>query len=196
MQIRDKVVVITGASQGVGAACAAEFARCGARLSLAAWSEAGMRQAGGAEALVTAGDLTDDAVRRAVVERTVARFGAIDILINNAGVGLYKPSWNAPMEEMRQMMELNFFAPLALTQLVVPGMRARKTGMIVNVGSIGGKIPLPWLSLYSSSKYALGCWSECLAMELRRDGVRSMIVCPGYVKTRFQQNVLDRKSVA
>ena len=149
-----------------------------------------MRQAGGANALVTAGDLTDDAVRREVVDRTLERFGAIDILINNAGVGLYKPSWNAPMEEMRQMMELNFFAPLALTQLVIPGMRARKTGMIVNVGSIGGKIPLPWLSLYSSSKYALGCWSECLAMELRRDGVRTMIVCPGYVKTRFQQNVL------
>ncbi len=190
MQIRDRVVLITGASQGVGAACAVEFARFGAKLSLTARSEAGMRQAGGADALITAGDLTDAALQQLVVDRTVERFGRIDILINNAGVGLYKPSWNAPMDEMRAMMEVNFFAPLGLAQRVIPGMRARRSGMIVNVGSIGGKIPLPWLPIYCASKYALGCWSEGLAMELRRDGVRSMIVCPGYVKTKFQQNVL------
>lgn len=190
MQIRDRVVLITGASQGVGAACAAEFARCGAKLSLTARNESALREAGGSDALITAGDITDESVRRSVVERTIERFGRIDILINNAGVGLYIPSWRAPDGELRQMMELNFFAPMALAQLVIPGMRERKNGLIVNVGSIAGKIPLPWLGIYSASKYALGCWSECLGMELRRDGVRSMIVCPGYVKTRFQENVL------
>jgi short-subunit dehydrogenase len=193
MQIQNKVVLITGASEGVGAACAAEFARCGAKLSLTARSEDGLRQAaaaaGASDALITAGDLTDDVHRRNLVERTLQRFGSIDILINNAGVGLYVPSWRAPMEDARHLMEINFFAPLALTQAVVPHMRGRRSGMIVNVGSIAGKVTLPWMTLYSVSKYALGSLTEGMRMELRRDNIRTMIVCPGYVKTAFQQHV-------
>jgi short-subunit dehydrogenase len=193
MQIQDKVVFITGASEGIGAACAAEFARCGAKLSLTARSGDGLRKAaaaaGAPDALITPGDVTDDAHRRLAVSRTLERFGAIDILINNAGMGLYVPSWSVPMEEARHLMELNFFAPLALTQIVVPHMRARRSGMIVNVGSIAGKVTLPWMTLYSVSKYALGSLTEGLRMELRRDNIRTMIVCPGYVTTAFQQHV-------
>jgi short-subunit dehydrogenase len=188
MRIDGKVVVITGASQGIGAACAAEFARAGARLSLTARSVEGLAKASAADTLVTAGDLTQEETRRAVCDRTLERFGAIDILINNAGAGLYLPSWNAPLEEVRWLWELNFFAPLALAQLVVPHMRRRRSGVIVNVGSIAGKMALPWLTLYSASKFALGALSEGMRMELRREGVRTMIVCPGYVKTGFQQN--------
>src|SRR5947208_1349419 len=113
MKIQGKVVLITGASQGIGAACAKEFARCGAKLSLAARSEEGLRLAGGPDALITPADVTQEADRRTVVDRTLERYGAIDILINNAGIGLYRPSWDAPLEEIRQMMELNFFAVLA-----------------------------------------------------------------------------------
>ena len=188
MRIQGKVTLITGASEGIGAACAAEFARAGARLSLTARSEAGLLAAGGSDALITPGDLTSEAVRRSVVNRTIERFGAIDILINNAGAGLYLPSWNTPMEEARGLMELNFFAMLGTIQLVVPSMRQRRSGMIVNVGSIGGKIPLPWLTLYSASKYAVGALTEGLRMELRRDGIRTLIVCPGYVQTAFQKH--------
>ncbi len=188
MRIDGKVVLITGASEGIGAACAAEFARAGAKLSLTARSEEGLNRAGPA-ALVTPGDLTGDDTRRRVVARTLERFGAIDILINNAGVGTYLPSWNMPMEEARRLMELNFFALLDMTQLVAPHMRARKSGMIVNIGSIGGKIVLPWSTLYSASKYAVGALTEGLRMELRRDGVHAMLVCPGYVKTGFQEHV-------
>jgi dehydrogenase/reductase SDR family protein 7B len=188
MRIDGKVALITGASQGIGAACAAEFARAGARLSLTARSEEGLAKAAPPGALVTAGDLTREETRRAVIERTLERFGAIDILINNAGAGLYTPSWSVPMEEVRWLLDLNFLAPLALAQLAVPHMRERRSGMIVNVGSIAGKMPLPWLTIYSVSKYALGALTEGMRMELRRDGVRTMIVCPGYVKTAFQQN--------
>jgi short-subunit dehydrogenase len=188
MQIDGKVVLITGASEGIGAACAAEFARSGAKLSLTARSEEGLKRAGGPGALITPGDLTGEDTRRRVVERTLERFGAIDILINNAGVGLFLPSWSAPMEEARGLMELNFFALLGLTQLVVPHMRARRGGMIVNVGSIAGKIALPWNTVYSASKYAVGALTEGLRGELRRDGIRTLLVCPGYVKTGFQQN--------
>jgi short-subunit dehydrogenase len=189
MRIDGKVVLITGASEGIGAACAAEFACSGAKLSLTARSEEGLKRAGGPDALITPGDLTSEDARRRVVERTLERFGAIDILINNAGVGLYGPSWSAPMEEARGLMELNLFALLGMTQLVVPHMRSRQSGMIVNIGSIGGKLVLPWATLYSASKYAVGALTEGLRMELRRDGIRTLLVCPGYVKTGFQQNV-------
>ena len=190
MKIDGKVALITGASAGIGAACAAEFARAGAKLSLCARSEEGLRRAGGGEALITAGDLTDEAVPRRVVERTLERFGAIDILINNAGIGMYIPSWEAPEVEVRRLMELNFFALLGMIRLVTPHMRARRSGTIVNVGSIGGKIVLPWLTVYSASKYAVGALTEGLRMELRRDGIRTMLVCPGYVRTEFQRRAV------
>ena len=189
MRIDGKVVLITGASDGIGAACAAEFAAAGARLSLTARSAEGLARAGGASALITAGDLTMEETRRRVVEGTLERFGAIDILINNAGVGVYGPPWNAAMDDIRRMMELNFFALLGMIQLVTPHMRRRKSGMIVNVGSIGGKIPLPWITSYSASKYAVTALTEGLRMELRGDSVKTLLVCPGYVTTGFQQHV-------
>ena len=189
MQIQNKVVVITGASEGIGAACAAAFRSRGARLSLTARSEAKLAQAGGPDALITAGDITTEETRRRVVERTLKRWGAIDILINNAGKGIYAASWRAPMEDVRAMFDLNLFAPLAMAQLVAPHMRERRTGMIVNVGSIAGKVTLPWFTMYSASKYALGSWTDGLRMELKPYGVHAMIVCPGYVKTGFQSHV-------
>ena len=124
------------------------------------------------------------------MDRTIERFGAIDVLINNAGMGMYAPSWSAPMADVRRMFELNLFAPLALAQLVVPHMRDRRSGTIVNVGSIAGKVTLPWFTLYSASKYALGSWTDGLRMELQPYGIHAMAVCPGYVKTGFQQHVL------
>ena len=94
------------------------------------------------------------------------------------------------MEEARSLMELNFFAPLAMTQLVVPHMRARRSGMLVNVGSIGGKVVLPWLTLYSVTKSALGTLTEGQRGELMGAGIRTMLVCPGYVKTDFGENAV------
>jgi short-subunit dehydrogenase len=194
MEIRNRVVLITGASEGIGAACAAEFARCGAKLALAARSEEGLRKAGGPGALILPGDLTDEAHRRRIAERTIQTFGTIDILINSAGVGLYLPSWMAPLEDVRRLMELNFFAALGMSQIAAAHMRERRSGMIVNIGSIGGKMTLPWMTIYSASKYALGSLTEGMRMELRRDGVRTMVVCPGYVQTGFQRNVIAGKA--
>jgi len=190
MRIHGRVVLITGASGGIGAACAREFKKHGARLSLTARSEDKLREVGGADAVVTAGDLTDPEIRRLAVSRTIERFGGIDILINNAGIGLYSPAWKAPMEETRAMWELNFFAPLAMAQLVVPPMRERGGGMVVNIGSIAGKTTLPWFTLYSATKFALGSLTEGLGMELARDNIKTMVVCPGYVQTGFQGHAL------
>ena len=189
MQIPGKVVLITGASEGIGAACAAEFAAAGAKVALASRSPERLRAAAPQGAFLAPGDLTIPEDRARMVQSTVDHYGAIDILINNAGVGIYQPSWEMPMEEARYLMEVNFFAPLAMTQLVVPHMRPRRSGMIVNVWSIAGKMVLPWMTIYSVSKYALGALTEGQRMELKRAGIHSMIVCPGYVQTNFQKNV-------
>ena len=190
MRIDGKVALITGASEGIGAACAEAFRRRGARLVLTARSREKLERSAGPEGVAVAGDITLEATRRAVVEEAVARFGSVDILINNAGAGLYSPSWNAPMMEVRRMFELNFFAALEMIQLVAPMMRKQASGTIVNVGSIAGKVTLPWLTLYSASKYAIGALTDGLRMELKRDGIHAMTVCPGYVSTGFQQHVL------
>jgi short-subunit dehydrogenase len=190
MQIQNRVVLITGASEGIGAACAKVFRERGARLSLTSRSEDKLRAVAGADALVTAGDITVAATRRRAVEATLGRFGRIDILINNAGAGLYSPAWSTTEERTRALFELNLFAPLALAQLVAPHMRQQRAGMIVNVGSIAGRMTLPWFTLYSVSKYALGSLTEGLRMELKRDGIHAMTVCPGYVDTGFQAHIL------
>lgn len=190
MQIEDKVVIITGASEGIGAACANAFRHRGARLSLTARNEANLKRIGGTDALITPGDITHDETRRRVVDATLERFGRIDILVNNAGAGLYLPAWSAPEDKARALFELNLFAPLAMVQRVVPHMRQQRSGTIVNVGSIAGRITLPWFTLYSVSKYAIGSLTEGLRMELKRDGIHAITVCPGYVNTGFQDNLL------
>jgi short-subunit dehydrogenase len=190
MRIHNKVVLITGASEGIGAACAKSFGQRGARLSLVARSRETLEQVGRGGALITAGDITNAELRQRAVEGTLARFGSIDILINNAGVGLHGPAWRSPLPLARQMFELNLFAALAMIQLVVPHMKRQKSGTIVNVGSITGKVTLPWHTLYSASKYAIGSLTDGLRMELRADGIHAMTVCPGYVTTNFATRAL------
>ena len=193
MQIKDSVVLITGASQGIGAACSRVFQQRGARLSIVARDPENLATVGGPHALRTAGDITRDEVRRDVVARTMERFGSIDILINNAGMGLYAAASDAPMDDARALFELNLFAPLALAQLVAPGMRGRRRGAIVNISSIAGKVTLPWFTLYSVSKFALGSLTDGLRMELKPYGVHAMTVWPGYVKTDFQAHALGTR---
>jgi short-subunit dehydrogenase len=191
MRLDGKVALITGASEGIGAACAAAFSRRGARVSLVARNAARLRIAGGGDALVTAGDLTLPETRESAVARTVERFGTIDVLVNNAGLGLYAPAWNTPLADARYLFELNFFAPLALAQLVAPYMRQRRAGMIVNVSSVAGIVTLPWFTLYSASKFALASLGDGLRMELKRDGIETLTVFPGYVRTSFQEHALS-----
>ena len=190
MDLDGKVVLITGASEGIGAACAAAFRRRGARLALTARSREKLQRTASPEDLVIAGDLTHPEDRRQIVTSTLRHYDAIDILVNNAGVGLYASAAEAPMAQARELLELNFFAVLEMVQLVVPAMRGQRRGCIVNVGSIAGKVTLPWFTLYSVSKYALGSLTDGLRMELKRDGIHAITVCPGYVDTDFQKHVL------
>jgi short-subunit dehydrogenase len=196
MQIQGSVVLITGASQGIGAACSRVFEQRGARLSIVARDPGKLATVGGPDTLRTAGDITRDEVRRTVVARTMERFGGIDVLINNAGMGLYSAASNAPMDDARALFELNLFAPLALAQLVVPVMRERRRGTIVSVSSIAGKVTLPWFTLYSVSKFALGSLTDGLRMELKPYGIHAMTVWSGYVQTGFQAHALGTRPPA
>lgn len=180
-----KVVIVTGASEGIGAEIARLLRDRGSRLVLAARNEAKLRAVGGADACIVPGDLTSAETRARVVTAALEKFGVIDVLINNAGRGLYCSASTTPLEQARDLFELNFFAPLHLAQLATPALRASR-GAIVNVASIAGQISLPWLPVYSATKFALASLSSSQRMELRRDGVRVMSVFPGYVDTEFQ----------
>jgi short-subunit dehydrogenase len=137
---------------------------------------------------VLAGDIRDANFRSGLIAATLERFGGIDILVNNAGAGIYWVPSTAPLEEVRGMFELNLFAPLALSQLVLPHMRKQKSGCIVNISSMGGEVVLPWISLYCASKFALSALTSALRSELSGSGVHAMTVCPGYVATDFKAN--------
>jgi short-subunit dehydrogenase len=190
MRLDGKVAIVTGASEGIGAALVRVLNDRGVKLSVVARSEEKLRAVAPAGTLIIAADLTDEVARASVMERTVLRFGRLDILINNAGAGLYVPSHTTPMAEARRLWELNFFAPLDLAQRAAAVMKPQRSGVIVNVSSIAGKMTLPWFTLYSASKYAIGSLTDGLRMELRSFGIHTMTVCPGYVNTRFQSNVL------
>lgn len=189
MRVDGKVVLITGASDGIGAACVHEFRKRGARVVLTGRSESKLREHAGSDPYF-AGDLIDPDFRASLIDKAVAAAGRLDVLVNNAGAGLYVPAHRASMEDARRLFELNVFAPLDLAQRAVPHMKQQGGGAIVNVGSIAGKMTLPWFTLYSATKYALGSISDGLRMELRGAGIHTMTVCPGYVKTGFQKNVL------
>ena len=192
MQFREKTFLITGASSGIGRACAARFAAEGARLILTSRRrdalEAAAAQAGGAAAVIPA-DLTDANSAAALCERICADFPRLDGIVHSAGVGLYAPSYDSHPDKARRLLELNFLAPVEITRRLLPQMP--DGGAVVTISSVAGKIPLPWLNLYSASKYALNAFSDGLRIELAERRIAVLNVCPCYVETPFQQNVLQ-----
>lgn len=183
--LNGKVVIVSGASEGIGAHLVAGLRARNAKLVLTARTESKLRASAGPEDLVVPGDLTLASTRAEIVEKAVNRFGRIDVLINNAGRGSYYTASESPLDDTRALFELNFFAPFHLTQLATPHLRESR-GTIVNVSSIAGQITLPWLPLYSASKFALASLTSSQRMELARYGVNVMGVFPGYVNTDFQ----------
>jgi short-subunit dehydrogenase len=188
MEIRDQIVLVTGASRGIGAACAAAFRARGSRLSITGRDEGALARQSTPGDLTIAGDITSADFRARLIAATLERFGRIDILVNNAGAGIYWPPSTAPLEEVRHMFELNLFAPLDLAQRVLPQMRKQNSGCIVNISSMGGEVVLPWISLYCASKSALSALTSALRSELSGSGIHAMTVCPGYVATDFKTN--------
>lgn len=185
-----KVVLITGASDGIGASCAKLIGQRGAKLALTSLPREDFQNADFGSTLMIPGDITTEKTRAEVVNRTISRFGRIDVLINNAGVGQYGYPSAVDVEISKRMFDVNVFSALALTQLVVPHMRAKRCGVIVNIGSVGGKVSLPWAVMYCATKWALHCIDDSLHRELSETGIRVMKVCPGIVDTKFRDHVL------
>ena len=185
--LQGKVVIVTGASEGIGARLVTALRKRGALLSLVARNEAGLRAIAAPGDLVLPCDLTRDDGRAAIIEKTAERRGRVDVLINNAGRGSYFSPLASPLDDARKLFDLNFFAPFHLAQLAAPWLKKTK-GTIVNVGSIASQISLPWLPVYSASKFALASISSTQRIELRRHGVNVMSVFPGYVDTDFQSH--------
>jgi short-subunit dehydrogenase len=188
LDLQNKIVLLTGASSGIGAALAPVLHERGARLALIGRSTAALAELARPTDLVVAADLTNAEQRAAAVAECLATFGHVDVLINNAGAGAYGSTIRMPDDVVRRVFELNFFALLELCQLAVPHMPPGS--LIVNVGSVGGQMILPWMSMYTSAKYAVTALTDCLRVELSVQGIDVMGVYPGHVRTPFQQHSL------
>jgi len=180
-----KTALVTGASSGMGKEIAKRLLRDGYRVYVAARQVDKMRdlEALGAQPLKM--DITVESEVEAAVARIIAERGGVDVLVNNAGFGLYGPMEEIGMDEARYQFEVNVFGPARLTQLLLPAMRAKGAGRIVVISSMGGKIYTPLGSWYHATKHALEGWSDCLRLELAPHGIDVIVIEPGIIETGF-----------
>ncbi len=198
---REQVVIVTGASSGIGRALALRLAKQGAKVVLAA-RRAGLleqvaadcRQSGG-QALAVPTDVADEVQCKQLVEKTVAAFGKVDMMVNNAGLNVI-----ARLEDysslglFRHTMEVNFFGAVYCTYYALPYL-IRSGGRIVAISSLGGKAPLPYNSPYIASKFAMHGFFDSLRIELARHAVSVTIICPYWVVTGFHEAQLDKDGI-
>ncbi|HXK34859.1 MAG TPA: SDR family oxidoreductase [Dehalococcoidia bacterium] len=191
IDLRGAVCIVTGASSGIGRATALAFAREGAHVVLAARRTillervAAEARAHGVEALVTTADVSRREDIDRVVRETLGRFGRIDVLVNNAGFGFSATIEDTPERVMRELIDVNYIAAFNLSRLVLPHMRARGGGHIVNVASVVGKISFPFHGAYAASKFAMVAMTEALRGELAGSGVTATVVLPASTRTEF-----------
>lgn len=191
----DKCVIVTGASSGIGAAAARQFAAEGACVVLVARRKEALnaiaRDIGADRALVVAADVTDAAAMEAMLERTQAHFGRVDILVNNAGCHARGRLEQRSPDELAQMVDVNLKAPVMLCRLVLPYLRRAGGGAIVNVASLAGRVPSGGAATYSATKFGLRAFSLSLAEELEGSGITVSVVSPGLVDTEFFADQLE-----
>ena len=191
-------ILVTGASAGIGLHLAGQLAAAGAHVVALARREQKLRElveaalAAGSPGTVDilAGDVTDPETRRRAVRLAVDRFGGLDGLINNAGIGSFGRFEEAEPERLRQIFEVNFFSVVELTRLAIPELLKGNRPIIVNVSSILGHRGIPRMHEYCATKFALRGWSESLRIELKPQGIDLLLVSPGTTETDFYDNVV------
>ncbi|HEX6290982.1 MAG TPA: SDR family NAD(P)-dependent oxidoreductase [Herpetosiphonaceae bacterium] len=193
LSVQDKVTIITGASRGIGRATARVFAAAGARVVLAARfstelkSLAAELRASGAQVLMVPTDVADRAAAHALVERAIAEWGRVDIVINNAGIGIQANVGELPPDLLQRVFAVNFYGPLYLTQAALPQMRRQRSGVIVNVSSPVAEMAFPGIGGYAASKAALDSLSDTLRREEYRSRIGVITVYPGRIDTNFDR---------
>jgi len=196
--LRDKVVVVTGASSGIGAATATAFARAGSRVVLAArradrlQSLAGELQAAGYEALDVAADVTREEDVRRLFRTTVERFGRVDILVNNAGVADHTATDQLSLDRWRQVIDANLTSAFLCAREAMVLMKQGGGGRIINIGSLSARVPRGDTAAYTASKFALDGLTRSLAVDGREHGIAASIFHPGMVVTELAPGMAEQ----
>jgi len=188
--VKKKVLVITGATSGIGYQTALLFIRKGWAVYACGRNREKLEILGEKGAVVSAFDLADRPSARAFMENVLEREGAVDLLVNNAGYGLYGSVEDVSPEEARHQFEINLFAAAGMIQLCLPSMRRQRRGRIVNISSMAGVISFPMGSWYHASKFALEGFSDCLRQEIAPFGIRVILLEPGAVRTQWPDGAL------
>jgi NAD(P)-dependent dehydrogenase (short-subunit alcohol dehydrogenase family) len=178
------VVLVTGASRGIGKAIAQKFAQAGYQVF------GTTRQASpvGTEARVLRLDVQEEESVEKCVNAVLAQTGRIDFLINNAGFSIYGAIEEVSLAQTKAVFETNFFGVVRMTQAVLPTMRRQASGRVINIGSLAGFLPMPYQAAYAASKHALAGWTETLDLEVRRFGIRAILIQPGFIRTDIDRN--------
>jgi NAD(P)-dependent dehydrogenase (short-subunit alcohol dehydrogenase family) len=180
-----KVALVTGGSSGIGEATALKLRELGYTTYAAARRVQRMEHLTASGIRPLAMDVTDDDSMQAGVEQIIAEAGRIDVLVNAAGYGSYGALEDVPLSEARNQFEVNVFGAARLIQLVLPQMREQRSGTIVNITSMGGKIYTPLGSWYHATKFALEAISDCLRLELKPFGINVVVIEPGGIRTEW-----------
>jgi len=187
--LTDKTAIVTGAGRGIGKAVALALAQEGAAVTLAARTDGELMELAheieslGGRALACATDVSDEKAVRRLVETAVASFGRLDIVVNNAGIGIYGPLTDMTVEQWDRAMAVNVRGPFLLCRESIPYLRLQERSCIVNISSVVGVKGYAGQSLYGASKHAVMGMSKALAKEVQSDGIRVHAVCPGGVDT-------------
>src|SRR5437763_524537 len=183
------VALVTGASSGIGRAAARALAEAGFEVVGTSRNAAKVTPADGVRFLDL--DVASDASVHAVVGQVIERFGRIDVLVNNAGVGSAGAAEESSVAQDQRVFDVNVFGVIRMTKAVLPHMRARGSGRIINVSSVLGFLPAPYAASYAATKHAIEGYSESVDHEVREHGVRVLLVEPAYTKTGFDSNIVQ-----
>jgi len=188
MNRKQKIALVTGASSGIGLATALRLTRAG--YTVYGTSRRGGAAKGASFEMLPL-DVTSDASVDAAVQQLLAREGRIDLLVNNAGFGVAPAAAEeSSLDQARAIFDTNFFGIIRMTRAIVPHMRRQGSGRIINIGSVLGFLPMPYMALYSATKHAVAGYSEALDHELRTLGIRVAVVEPAYINTPFEANLM------
>jgi 3-oxoacyl-[acyl-carrier protein] reductase len=194
MILKDKVAIVTGASKGIGKSIALTLARQGMHLAISARNKGLLEETGseirnsGARCSAFAGDMSREEDIRSFIQSVISEFGRLDVLVNNAGMGHFRPVCDLTTAEWDEMFNLNVRGLFLLTRECLPHLRKSGESVIVNVASLAGKNAFVNGAGYAATKHAVLGFSRCLMLEERNNGVRVLAICPGSVDTSFSTN--------